>query len=88
MARSDARRMSWTRLLLGFMLLDAVSALNSTSISSKGCKLIVPRAVQEHVEPEPKTDPLLIHVYMWIFRIRDVPDSGGSFSADLMQVNC
>ena len=79
--------MNRTRLLLGFMTLDAVSALNGANVSSKGCELIVPEAVQEHMEPEPKTDPLLIHVYMRIFRIRDVPDSGGSFGADLMQVN-
>ena len=73
--------------LLGFLLLfviTSVSALNDTEL--RGCNLVIPKDVQ--IRPEPQTDsgPLLIYTSFNIFRLGDVPDSGGSFGMDFLQV--
>ena len=49
--------------------------------STKGCKLIVPQASKEKLEPD--QEPLLISVLFQYLDISDVPSSGGSFGVDV-----
>ena len=72
-----------TSLLLLFATINAVSALET---ELRGCNLIIPKEVQIREEPQPESGPLLLHTGFRIFRLGDVPDSGGSFGVDLMQV--
>ena len=46
----------------------------------KGCHLTLRNGLDDI---EPKGDPLLLHVSIRIYYLRDVPDSGGSFGADI-----
>ena len=69
--------------MLPFWVIAFVSASDA---ELKGCHLVVPKEVLEQPEPLPETGPLLLHTRFEILRIRDVPDSGGSFGVDLMKV--
>ena len=62
----------------------AISAFNHADADFKGCNLKVPKAVEEQIEPEPQTLPLIIHVHLLVIRVRDVPDSGGSYGVDVV----
>ena len=64
--------------MLVLLIGNVVSATNTT----QGCKLNIPKDVQDHMEAQGK--PLEMDIIMKILRVRDVPDSGGSFGADLM----
>ena len=64
--------------LLALLLGNAESALNS----SQGCKLITPQDVQHQMEA--RGNPLQVNITITVHRIRDVPDSGGSFGVDFM----
>ena len=75
--------MRFTSLLLLFWVITAVSALDT---DLKGCHLVIPEEVLKQPEPQPETGPLLLHVIFKIHKIRDVPDSGGSFGVDISQV--
>ena len=70
-------------LLLLFGVIKVVTALDT---ELGGCHLVIPEEVLKRPEPQPETGPLLLHVRFEILEIRDVPDSGGSFGVDLMQV--
>ena len=52
----------------------------------KGCNLVIPDEVRIRQEPQPETEPLVIYTMFDIIRLGDVPDSGGSFGVDVMQV--
>ena len=61
------------------LLITANYALANNS--TKGCKLIVPQAAQEKMEPD--QEPLIISVFIEYLDISDVPSSGGSFGVDV-----
>ena len=77
-------RVRSTSLLLLFVVINvaSVSALEETEL--KGCNLVIPKKVQIREEPQPESGPLLLHVGFNIFRLGDVPDSGGSFGMDFL----
>ena len=62
-----------------FLLFTAKCALANNS--TKGCKLIVPQAAQDKLEPD--QEPLIIWVKAQHLDISDVPSSGGSFGVDV-----
>ena len=74
-----------TSLRLLFVIINVVSSLEETEL--KGCNLVIPKKVQIREEPQPESGLLLLHVGFKIFRLGDVPDSGGSFGVDVTQVN-
>ena len=47
----------------------------------RGCKLIVPDAVLERMEPE--EEPLIVRVTIADLRLMDAPNKGGSFGVQL-----
>ena len=59
------------------LLSNGVSATNT----SQGCTLNIPDNVKDNMEAEGA--PLQINITMMIFRVRDVPDKGGSFGVDV-----
>ena len=76
-------RLSGTLLLF---VIFTVCALNDTEL--RGCNLIIPKDVQIRPEPQPESGPLLISTSFNIFRLGDVPDSGGAYGMDFLQVKC
>ena len=77
--------MTGAKLFLVFSVhVIVVSAFNKSE--SIGCNLVIPQDVQEQPEPKPETGPLHLHVVLRIARIRDIPNSGGSYTVDFMQV--
>ena len=77
--------MTGAKLFLVFSVhVIVVSAFNKSE--SRGCNLVIPQDVQEQPEPKPETGPLHLHVVLRIARIRDIPNSGGSYTVDFMQV--
>ena len=76
--------MLWIKsILLLFVILGHIFALDT---ELKGCNLVIPDEVRIREEPQPASGPLIIHTGFNIFRLGDVPDSGGSFGVDVMQV--
>ena len=73
-----------TSLMLLFVIMSVVSALEDTEL--KGCNLVKPKEVQIREEPQPESGPLILHTGFEIFRLGDVPDSGGSYGMDVLQV--
>ena len=74
-------------MLLGILLLFviiSVSALNDTEL--RGCNLVIPKDVKIRPEPQTESGPLRIYTSFSIFRLGDVPNSGGSYGIDLLQV--
>ena len=67
-----------------FVSITSASALNETEL--RGCNLVIPHEVQIRPEPQPDGGPLRIYTGFNIFRLGDVPDSGGSYGMDLLQV--
>ena len=65
-------------------LLLAISAFSFADAEFRGCNLNVPKAVEEQIEPEPQSPPLIIDVHLLVIRVRDVPDSGGSYGVDVV----
>ena len=61
------------------ILITANCALANNS--TRGCKLIVPQAAREKLEPDQQ--PLVIRVLIQYLDISDVPSSGGSFGVDV-----
>ena len=57
-------------------------ALNETEL--RGCNLVTPGDVLIRPEPQPESGPILINAGFKIWRLGDVPDSGGSFGVDVM----
>lgn len=46
----------------------------------RGCKLTVPNAVLQRMEP--KQEPLLVHAsFLWL-KLRDAPNKGGSYGVE------
>ena len=88
--------MRFTSLLLLFVIINDVYAVETdydaysnwftVETDLKGCNLIIPKEVQIREEPQPESGPLLLHTGFRIFRLGDVPDSGGSFGVDFMHV--
>ena len=70
------------KLSLVNSIIYVVSALNS-SVPPKGCNLVTPQRVREHIEPESELGPLLLHIELSVLHIREIPDSGGSFGVDV-----
>ena len=70
-------------LLILFWVINVVAALDT---ELGGCNLVIPEEVLKRPEPQPENGPLIIEAGFAINRIRDVPDSGGSFGVDLLQV--
>ena len=75
--------MAWTMVMLVFpsifvvfITAQSVEALTNTKI----CYL----TLNGYDDIEPEGDPLLLHVRFKVLRLRDIPDSGGSFSVNIM----
>ena len=79
---TENKIMIWAKLLVVFSSNIIVFAFNDTG--SGGCSLIIPKNVQQKLEPQPETGPLLLHVVLRIVRIRDIPDGGGSYGLDFV----
>ena len=62
-------------------LLLMISNYAVANNSTNGCKLMVPQAAQEKLEPD--QEPLYIIVKIQHLDISDVPSSGGSFGVDV-----
>ena len=62
-------------------LLLMISNYAAANNSTNGCKLMVPQAAQEKLEPD--QEPLYISVKIQHLDISDVPSSGGSFGVDV-----
>ena len=77
----DLLSMTGVKLFLVFLLINVVSAFKKSG--SRGCNLVIPNNVTEQVEPQPETGPLSLHALLRVYRIRDVPDSGGSVGVDI-----
>ena len=61
---------------------SATEATNSTiEKSDRGCKLIVPNAVLERMEPKQK--PIVIYATFDNLRLRDAPHKGGSLGVEM-----
>ena len=67
--------------LLQAALLLIISNFAVANNSTNGCKLMVPQAAQEKLEPD--QEPLYIIVKIQHLDISDVPSSGGSFGVDV-----
>ena len=74
--------MKLKKFLLLFVKIISVSALNDTEV--RDCSLVIPDVVHMRPEPQPADGTLLIYVDFLIFRLGDVPDSGGSYGVDLL----
>ena len=75
--------MRFKTLLFLFMIKKYVHAQET---ELKGCNLVIPEKVKIRQEPQPEKEPLIIYTEFNIFRLGDVPDSGGSFGVDVMHV--
>ena len=67
--------------LIQAALLLMISNYAVANNSTNGCKLMVPQAAQEKLEPD--EEPLYIRVAIQHLDISDVPSSGGSFGVDV-----
>ena len=65
-------------IMLVLLLGNVAWASNNTH----GCKLNTPQDVQDQMEAKGK--PLQVNITIMVSRVRDVPDSGGSFGVDFM----
>ena len=74
--------MRFKSLLFLFVIKNYVFAQEN---ELKGCNLVIPEDVKIRQEPQPETEPLIIYTWFNIFRLGDVPNSGGSFGVDVMQ---
>ena len=74
-------RMSLTKKLQQAALLLITANCALATNSTTGCKLIVPQAAREKLEPD--QEPLVIRVLIQYLDISDVPSSGGSFGVDV-----
>ena len=63
------------------LLLANMSWASLVPTPNHGCTLHVPQSVSR--QREAKGNPLLISVDIKVQDVRDVPDSGGSFGADI-----
>ena len=70
-------------LVLQSVLVAVINAQNIEPMSnnSRGCHLTLNNG---HNDMEPEGDPLLLHVRIKILRLREIPDSGRSFSVMIM----
>ena len=64
-----------------FFLLTAVMAFVKAQHNSKDCQLTLNG---DYDDLEPGGDPLILNARFRILHLRDVPDSGGSYSVDIM----
>ena len=69
------------RMVAIFSILAAALAFVNAQGSPKDCELTL-NGGYEDLEPE--GDPLIINARFKILNLRDVPDSGGSYSVDIM----
>ena len=67
--------------LIQAALLLMISNFAVANNSTNGCKLMVPKAAQDKLEPD--QEPLFINVTIQYLDISDVPSSGGSFGVDV-----
>ena len=67
------------------LLLFFVSGVVSQETELKGCNLVIPKEVEIRQEPQPEEGPLIVNASFIIFRLGDVPKSGGSFGVDFKQ---
>ena len=63
------------------LILSNVSWASLVPAPNHGCTLFVPQSVNR--QREAKGSPLLISVDIKVRDVRDVPDSGGSYGADI-----
>ena len=63
-----------------FFLLAAALAFVNAEDNSKGCQLTL-NVSNDYLEP--RGDPLILNARFRILHLRDVPDSGGSYSLDI-----
>ena len=75
--------MTGAKLFLVSSVINIVSAIES---GSRGCNLVIPKDVQEQPEPQAETGPLLLHLFLRVTGVRDIPNSGGSYGVDVWQV--
>ena len=64
------------------IIVAVINAQNIGSLpnNSNGCHL----TLNGYDDIKPEGDPLLLHVRIKILRLRDIPDSGGSLSVNIM----
>ena len=63
-----------------FVVFITAQSVGALSNNSKSCYL----TLNGYDDIEPEGDPLLLHVRFKVLRLRDIPDSGGSFSVNIM----
>ena len=63
-----------------FSLLAAALTFVNAQDNSKGCQLMFN---DSYDALEPRGDPLILNARFRILHVRDVPDSGGSYSLDI-----
>ena len=70
-------------LVLQFVIVPVINAQNIEHMpnNSRGCHLALNNGYNDM---EPGGDPLLLHVRIKILRLREIPDSGRSFSVMIM----
>ena len=79
-------RFTFLALLFWVTTLATIDVVSALDTNLKGCHLVIPEEVLKRPDPQPETGLLMLHVQFDILKIRDVPNSGGSFGVDLMQV--
>ena len=70
-------------LVLQFVIVPVINAQNIEHMpnNSRGCHLTLNNG---YSDMEPEGNPLLLHVRIKILRLREIPDSGRSFSVMIM----